>query len=157
VPKNNFLNYAMTRVDFYVLADDKINRDRFACMLTARAASQGLNIHIHTDTRDSALNIDDLMWTFRDISFIPHCLVDEAPQYNVPVNIGWNGTSPCTDDVLINLDTGIPEFAGSFTRIMEVVVPDKDSREQSRKRYRTYRDMGFDLHSHEMESDYANI
>ena len=147
----------MTRVDFYILSDNTLTRDKFACMLAGKALTQGLNIHIHTDSRESAEIMDDLLWTFRDISFIPHCLVDEDPQNKVPVNIGWNGALPGKDDALINLGTGIPEFAGSFARVMEIVVADKDSRELSRTRYRGYRDLGCELHTHEIESDNADV
>lgn len=147
----------MTRVDFYILAASNSSRDKFACTLAGKAVGQDLNVHIHTDDRETAVVMDDLLWTFRDISFIPHGMADKEGLDNTPVCIGWNGITPDNREVLINLGTEIPEFAGSFTRIMEIVVTDEDSRRQSRDHYRRYRDMGFEMHSHELESDNAAI
>lgn len=145
-----------TRVDFYILPGDASSSDKFACVLTGKAVNQGQKVHIHTSSRESAVLMDDLLWTFRDISFIPHALADEMGT-DTPVCIGWNGTSPDTGEILINLGPEIPEFVSSFDRVMEIVVTDAASRQQSRDRYRRYRDMGFELHSHELESDHANI
>lgn len=147
----------MTRVDFYILGPGNNSRDKLACALAGKAMGQGLNVHIHTDDRETAVVMDDLLWTFRDISFIPHGLADERDLNYTPVCIGWNGMNPDNREILINLGTEIPEFAGSFARVMEIVVSDDDSRSQSRDHYRRYRDMGFEMHSHELESDNATI
>ena len=147
----------MTRVDFYILTADESSRDRFACALTGKALCQGRQVYIHTGSRESALLLDDLLWTFRDISFIPHALADDKAGGNGPVCIGWDGDSPVSGDVLINLGTDIPASAADFSRVMEIVVTDAASRQQSRDRYRRYRELGFELHSHELESDYAKL
>lgn len=147
----------MTRVDFYILSSDKSSRDKLACALTGKALAQGQQVYIHTESRESAALMDDLLWTFRDISFIPHTLANEAAEHNSQVCIGWKGITPNSSDILINLGLEIPEFIRSFTRVMEIVVTDGASRQQSRDRYRRYRDMGFELHSHELESDHAYI
>jgi len=147
----------VTRVDFYILSSDKSSRDRFACALTGKALVQGQQVYIHTESRESAALMDDLLWTFRDISFIPHYLANETSEHNGPVCIGWNGISLNTGEILINIGLEIPAFSRSFTRVMEIVVTDAASRQQSRDRYRRYREMGFELHSHELESDHAYI
>ena len=126
-------------------------------MLTGKALTRGNQVHIHTNSRESAALMDDLLWTFRDISFIPHALADETVEHDCPVAIGWNGIVPSSAEILINLGADIPAFVRSFTRVMEIVVTDAASRQQSRDRYRRYRDMGFELHSHELESDHADI
>lgn len=145
----------MTRVDFYILAPGNGSRDKFACALAGKAMGRGLDVYIHTDNRETAAVLDDLLWTFRDISFIPHELADERDLKTTPVCIGWNGRIPDSREILINLGAQIPEFAGSFSRVMEIVVTDEDSRRESRDRYRRYREMGFEIHSHELESENA--
>lgn len=147
----------MTRVDFYILSTEESSRDKFACALAGKALTRGNPVHIHTDSRESAVLMDDLLWTFRDISFIPHALADETLEHDCPVAIGWNGINPKSCEILINLGADIPEFVRSFVRVMEIVVTDAASRQQSRDRYRRYRDMGFELHSHELESDHADF
>ena len=147
----------MTRVDFYILSTDESSRDRFACALSGKAVAQGHQVYIQTGSRESAQLLDDLLWTFRDISFIPHALADDNGGEGVPVHIGWDGDSADSGDVIINLGNDIPAHAGAFSRVMEIVVTDAASRQQSRDRYRRYRELGFEMHSHELESDHANL
>jgi DNA polymerase-3 subunit chi len=139
------------RVDFYLLPES-LAAARFACSMTARARGQGLTVHIHAASRDEAIELDNLLWTFRDISFLPHCLADErdGPEA-APVVIGWEGQPPRTDGVLINLDARIPDFAAGFARIVEAVPA--QGRSEARDRWRRYREMGCELHSHELDGD----
>lgn len=145
----------MTRVDFYVLHDQN-PAEKFACALSTKIIRQGLNIHIHTDSRDTAGSMDDYLWTFKDVSFLPHKLVDESDRLETPITIGWDGCNPGNNDVLINLGLNIPDFADTFDRIIEIVAANGPIREQARDRYRQYRDMGFELHNHDMEPKHAN-
>jgi DNA polymerase III subunit chi len=66
----------MTRVDFYVLPDaDPAQRPLLACKLAEKAYGQGLKVYIHTATEGEALHLDELLWTFRAGSFLPHAIV----------------------------------------------------------------------------------
>ncbi len=144
----------MTRVDFYILSDRQ-PPDRFACQLAGKVRRQNLQIYIHTDSRETANKLDELLWTHKDISFLPHALADTACSDDSPITIGWQGSEPGRQDVLINLSTNVPDFANKFARIIEIVTAQEPLRSQARKRYQQYRDNGFDLHSHKLESNYA--
>ena len=144
----------MTRVDFYILSDSQ-PPDRFACQLAGKVRRQNLQIYIHTDSRETANKLDELLWTHKDISFLPHSLADTACCDDSPITIGWQGSDPGRQDVLINLSTNVPDFANKFARIIEIVTAQEPLRSQARKRYQQYRDNGFDLHSHKLESNYA--
>lgn len=139
----------MARVDFYIL-NDQNPAEKFTCSIASKIIRRGHNIHIHTESRETAGTLDDFLWTYRDISFVPHILADQINQQVAPITIGWNGSERGTDDVLLNLCTDVPDFAGSFARIIEIVSADGAQREQARKRYRRYRDMGFELHNHDI-------
>lgn len=143
---------SVSRVDFYVLPSG-LSAERFACAMAAKARRKGLQIYVHTASKPDALNLDDLLWTFKDISFLPHRLHDAGEDDGSSVTVGWDGRLPEPAQVLINLTRGIPEFAASFERIIEAVVPETPLREQARERYRRYRELGFELHSHEIDSD----
>ena len=145
----------MPRIDFYVLPES-MPPLRFACTMAAKARGQGLTVHVHTSSRDEALNLDALMWTFSDISFVPHALADEGPGTAAPVVIGWDGAEPGPADVLINLATAFPAFADRYQRVVEAVAPASGPRAEARERYRRYRELGCELHSHELEAKDAH-
>lgn len=105
-------------------------------------------IHIHTMTREDAERLDELLWTFRDGSFVPHGLAGDENE--APISIGY-GESPVEPrDLLITLCDEIPSFAESFPRIAELVTSDEKCRAKSRQRYASYRDQGHKLDTHKI-------
>ena len=143
----------MSRVDFYILPENS-NQQRFACSLVGKAWQSGNHVYIHTMRKEDAVMLDDLLWTFHDISFIPHVLVEQYEGDETPVYIGWNNKLPDNCQVMINLSETIPEFADRFERIAEIVAGNDEQRKKARDRYRDYRDRGYDLHDHKIEGDY---
>lgn len=147
----------MNRVDFYILPENSI-RDRFACTMASKAWKNGNIVYIHTTNKEAAVLLDDLLWTYNDISFLPHALYDEHNHENIPILIGWNEQSP--DDncqIMINLTEEIPATADKFPRIIEIVAGNKLDRQYARKRYRDYRASGFELHDHMLEDNHDSI
>lgn len=143
----------MSRVDFYILQENN-NRDRFACSVASKAWQNGNNVYIHTRSREAAVMLDDLLWTYQDISFIPHAISEQNETSDAPVIIGWQNKAPENFNVLINLTTDIPEIAAGFARIVEIVAGSEDERAEARNRYRNYRDSGHEIHNHEIKGDY---
>ena len=141
----------MARVDFYVLerADER-SRHTLACKLAEKAYRLDNTVYIHTKSRADAQHLDELLWTFRDGSFVPHGLHGGAIDDISPVVIG----SGCNDvearDLLINLCDEIPAFADSFPRVAELVTSDENCRLLSRKRFAEYRDMGHSIQTHKL-------
>ena len=99
----------------------------------------------------AAERLDDLLWTFRDGSFVPHCLsgVNDGTEGS-PVVIGSDPENVAARDLLINLGDDIPAFADAFPRVAEVVTSDENCRLLSRKRYATYRDQGHTINTHKL-------
>jgi len=143
----------MIRVDFYILPENSMS-DRFTCALANKVWQDGNNIYIHTANREAAVLMDKLLWTFNDISFLPHDLYDGHNNGNIPVLIGWNEQPPDNCQVMINLTEDIPPAADRFPRIIEIVAGNKEFRQSARNRYRNYRDRGFELHDHTLENDH---
>jgi len=139
----------MPRVDFYVLPEQG-SRERFACDIATKIRQQKLQIYIHAGSAEEATTLDDLLWTHRDISFLPHSLIDAEDSDTNTITIGWDGMTAKHNEVLINLGTGIPEYAGSFDRIVEIVAADEAHRQQARDRYKQYRQASFELHKHDL-------
>ncbi len=137
------------RVDFYILAAaGEDARRRFACRLAEKAYRLSHRVHLHTDDAAAAEAMDELLWTFRDGSFVPH---DGLPNgTDAPVTIGHGSAAPADPDLLINLAREVPDFATRFDRIAELVGGDEETRQQGRQRFIFYRDKGYPLDTHEI-------
>jgi DNA polymerase-3 subunit chi len=143
----------MTRVDFHVLpADGKVESDRWACRLAAKAWKQGHRVYIQAASDTHAARIDDLLWTFRDVSFLPHCLI-EARSDDIRVFIGHGEQQPDEHEVMINLAHPVPSFFSRFERVLEIVPAEDEPRRTARERYRFYQERGYTLTSHTIDGD----
>ena len=143
----------MPRADFYILTGPA-SPARLACTIANKAWQQGRRVHISTASREEAVKMDDLLWTFHDISFLPHALADETGAEQACITIGWPDSTLPDRDVLINLTAQAPDLEGKFARIIEIVAP--EAKQQARERYRQYRDRGFELHNHDISAETSN-
>ena len=146
----------MPRVDFYILSEQG-NRERFTCDIATKIRKQNLQLYIHASSREEADLLDELLWTHNDISFLPHCLIDADDAGANTVTIGWEGMNSKGNEVLINLSMNIPDFAGNFDRVVEIVPANEPYRQQARERYKEYRQAGFELHNNDLRSANAGI
>lgn len=143
----------MTRIDFYILPDSaSSSRPLLACRLADKAYKLGHHIYIHTESREQAMQMDDLLWTFSQGSFLPHALAADRGNPAPPILIG-QGDEPALSpeagaDVLINLTSGVPLFFSRFERVAEIIDQGDAQKQAGRERYRFYRDRGYALQSH---------
>lgn len=142
----------MARVDFYVLErTDQRSRQILACRLAEKAYRLEHTVYIHTRNPGDAEFMNELLWTFRDGSFVPHGLTGSSDgTEGSPVLIGCDTPSAQSRDLLINLCDDIPPFAAAFPRVAELVTSDDHCRQLSRKRYATYRDQGHTINTHNL-------
>ena len=142
----------MARVDFYVLTQvDERARQMLACKLAEKAWRLDNTVYIHASSREDAERLDQLLWTFRDGSFVPHGLAGRNDgTESSPIMIGADDDGVGPRDLLINLCDEIPSFAEGFPRVAELVTSDESCRLASRKRYAAYRDQGHELNTHKL-------
>ena len=143
----------MARIDFYVLSHSgEQARQAFACRLAEKAYRLDNTVYIQTPDREAAERMDDLLWTFRDGSFVPHRMLGRDPRQasNSPVTIGCEADGSTDADLLINLCDEVPVSAPSFPRIAELVTSDEDAKTKSRKRFAAYRDQGHEIETHKL-------
>jgi len=143
----------VSRVDFYKLGSQD-NRSRWvmACRLVEKAYAQGHTVIVHTASAADSQAIDDLLWTFRQGSFVPHARVypGNTADSEAPVRIGESLDGLDVGDVLVNLGHEIPPGYDRYARILELVDQDEAVRQHGRNRYRLYRAAGHELHDHEL-------
>ncbi len=142
----------MARVDFYILAQaDERARHMLACKLAEKAWRLDHSVYIHAKNRAEAEHLDQLLWTFRDGSFVPHGLLGRNDGTETsPIMIGCDAEGVAGRDLLINLGDEIPPFIEGFPRVAELVTSDENCRSLSRRRYAAYRDQGHELNTHNL-------
>lgn len=142
----------MTRVDFYVLGDTRGDgQEAFACRIAEKAHRQGLRVYVYADSEPAARDLDQLLWTFRQDSFVPHQVLGDKGLGPVSVCIGYGDQAWTEADVLVNLDAGVPVFFSQYSRVIEIVpAQDGAAREAARAHFRYYRDRGYPLSTHDI-------
>jgi DNA polymerase III subunit chi len=148
----------MTRVDFYVLRSADIrNRQLLACRLTEKAYRLDHTVYVHTDSPTQSRAMDDLLWTFRAGSFVPHVISGKEQGSRLPpVFVGHESEPQCNHDVLINLSPDIPAAVDRFDRIIEVIDQDEIVRQAGRRRYRFYQEKDYPLATHKLDGSRAH-
>ena len=144
----------MTRIDFYILEGDKSgNREQFACRIAEKAYRLGHGVYIHTGDAGRSAKLDELLWTFKQGSFIPHAIDGQSPDPDAPVLIGHLAELDVSShakgrEVLINLAQEIPLFFSSFERVAEIIDQEAENKTKGRERFRFYRDRGYSMKTH---------
>ena len=142
----------MTRVDFYVLDGGGDARERFACRLTEKIYRLGHRILVHPQGAAHGRELDRLLWTWRDGSFVPHLAweagIDPEDADATPVIVGDGGEPAVVAVVLVILSDEVPAFFSRFERVAEIVDGDPARRSRSRERFAFYRDRGYPMDTH---------
>ena len=135
----------MTKISFYVGKSHSLQaRLQLACKLVEKAHLQALGTYIHLDSHTSCQQLDELIWTYSDLSFIPHT-VGAVSEDGVRVRLGYHDEPMDDCDFLINLSNEIPEFFPRFARMAEILDQENNILQAGRSRYKFYKDRGYDL------------
>jgi DNA polymerase-3 subunit chi len=140
----------MPRVDRYYLEtrpEDPAARNRFVCRLVEKAVHQGYRLVLQVRDAAEAEAFDQMLWTFRDRSFIPHGR-DRNPRAPVWISLGEG--DPETYPLLIQIDPDHPDPQWErYDRIAEITNPAQRDSAAGREREAAYRKAGFDFHEHD--------
>ena len=140
------------RVDFYLLSNNEPDAvGLVACRLLEKAYQRGHRVFVFCDSKENAERLDELLWTYKEDSFIPHNLQGEGPEPPPPVQIGYCAEPRGFNDILLNMSPTIPDYFARFQRVMEIVAADDTAKEISRNHYREYRSKQCALHTHNIE------
>lgn len=141
----------MTRIDFYVLkGKQEHDRQVFACRLAEKAYKLGNQVYIHTRSAEQQQQMNDILWSFRADSFVPHQITDDSDSNHCPVLIGHNAKPPRLMDLLINLDDEQPMFFSQFERLAEIIDDAESTKLAGRQRFQFYKQRGYDLNTHQL-------
>jgi DNA polymerase-3 subunit chi len=123
---------------------------QFACRLAEKIFKDGHQVYINTASGQQLKQLDDLLWTFRQGSFLPHAVCTGNEPEATPILLGHAIEPEGPSDVLVNLAEDIPAFFSRFNRVTELVSGDDTQREMARTRYKFYKDRGYTVRSHQL-------
>lgn len=142
----------LPRVDFYLLkASMPKARWLLACRLLEKAYLRGHQVFVYCNNQHDAQTLDELLWTFKEDSFIPHNIQGEGPELPPAIQLGYGEQARGFNDILLNLATTIPPFYDRFQRVMELVDNEEEAKALSREHYRHYKAQGYTIHTHQIE------
>lgn len=138
----------MTRVDFYLMESG--DKEQFACRLINKIFQKKHMVYVHAADIAQAHALDQMLWTWSDLAFIPHGLPDDKQANELPVIIGHGEPPGHHHDVLVSLADTSPPFFSRFERVVEIVPPTEEAKNKARDRFRFYRDRGYALETHKI-------
>jgi DNA polymerase-3 subunit chi len=137
------------RIDFYLLESNQPDALWLvACRLLEKAYLAKHRVFVFCNNQQEAEKLDELLWTFKKDSFIPHNLQGEGPEPPPPIQIGFSQESRGFNDILLNMSSRIPPFYSKFKRIMEIVPAEEAGKIVSREHYKSYRAQGHNIQTH---------
>jgi DNA polymerase III subunit chi len=139
-------------ISFYVLPTESCQeRYLLACKLIEKAYRNEFLTYVLTDSTEQSQLIDDLLWTFRAGSFIPHQIdKGELPELENVVLIGSDPSPEKGYKTLINLSTRIPDGFTKAERVLELIDDSEESKALGRDRYRHYQQTEMEISIHKM-------
>jgi len=138
----------MTRIDFYIIPQDQLDHIyNFTCRLTEKAYQQDHKITIKVNSQEEAQKLDDLLWSYKPESFLPHNKQND--QEDAPIRIVWDNLGS-DYEVLINLSDEVPPEFTRFQRVTQIASQHPEQRARSREHYKYYKERGYPLHNHDL-------
>ncbi len=130
----------MTDISFYLLKSQSVReRYLFACKLIEKIYRSGQVCYVFSESLAQSQMLDDLLWTFRAGSFIPHQLyTGELPSSEQVILIGTQPAPEPWQKIQINLSSQQPEALEQAERIVEILDNNTDTKALARQRYRRY-------------------
>jgi DNA polymerase-3 subunit chi len=137
----------MAEISFYILpSQSQQERLLFACKLIEKAYRSGCFCYVLTDTAGQSQQIDNLLWTFRAGSFIPHQLYTGDIPATEQVLIGSLPAPAQWQKTVINLSSQ----CANAERVLEILDNSEATKAVGRDRYRHYKEAGHNLTTHKM-------
>lgn len=140
-----------TRVDFYILESaSRPERLNFVCRLTETAYKAGNTIYLLAASSSEAVEINKLLWTFKDDGFVPHNLSGDSNQASAPIMIGHEQPDKREYGLIINLANSVPAEFDKFQRIAEIIDASSTAKHSGRQRFTQYRTAGIEPDTHKI-------
>jgi DNA polymerase-3 subunit chi len=134
-------------IEFLILQQSEA-RQRYLCVCQQAALfyAEQKTVYIHCADEMQAQQIDALLWSFDDISFVPH----DKFGTQAPVQLGYQDWPVSPAMALINLAAAIPPEPQQYQQIIEIVSQDPEIKNLCRQHYKAYQAAGFTVKSRDL-------
>ncbi len=124
-------------------------KNRYVCDITEKFYEEGKKVHIYTSKKENALQLSRDLWTWKQNSFVPHTVhfgQEALEADHEPVVITTVKMEEIADAIIL-FDPLKPEELSDYEMIVDFAeVYDEARRNDSRKRFKAFRDDGrFDV------------
>ena len=132
----------MTQVRFAKL--ERPEKAQLLCQLAEEHFSAGHRVLVRVQDENQGIALDRFMWTWDKGAFLPHAFFNGSVDcLEEPVVISVKEDNPNAGTVLIMAEPCSLNFIRQFNLAIDLAeVHDKKLAEQSRERFRRYRDAG---------------
>lgn len=133
----------MTRIDFH---SDVPNKIAYACRLLRKAHTAGFRVAVVTQDQADLAELDQALWTFSELDFLPHVMADDPLAAQTPIILTDADTTELPHhQILVNLSTRTPAHFARFERMFEIISLDDADKSAGRERFRFYKQRGYPL------------
>ena len=139
----------MTSIDFYTGADDPID---VAARIATKAWQQYGSVRVLTPDAATTEALDKRLWIVPATGFVPHCRLASPLAAETPVIVDDALEHEGPACVLVNLHPEPPPFFSRFERLADVVGRDQSLADAGRRRWKFYRDRGYEMKHHALEA-----
>ena len=144
----------MKQATFYILNKNTLyERYLFACRLTEKAYKQGLRVALFSDSQEVSRHIDDLLWTFRPDSFLPHDYIDKENPNTQAASVFVIAPMYCPNesfDIAINLGQQPGEAPFNCERHIEIAIQDPNMLKTLRSYYKNLNTQNIPIDVHDL-------
>lgn len=138
----------MTRVDvhFNIAGNQKL---AYCCRLVRKIYRAGQPLVIYDDQASRLAALDQALWSFSPLDFIPHVDAGDDLAPATPVLLASRAHDFPHHAVLVNLAGETPTFFSRFERLVDLVSDDPRDVVAGRQRWRFYTDRGYPIERHD--------
>ena len=137
-----------SRIHFYNIQDTS-SSIKSICKIINKYYKEGYKIVVMSDNDDVIHSLDKDLWTFEQLSFVPHCMISNPdPECNVVLvsneHIG-NKEYLKDFDVIMNLSDDLCDIQYDNKIYLEIVTSNAKQKEKAREKYKYYQSLKIKL------------
>ncbi len=142
----------ISQVSFYHLTS--VPLERALPRLLEKVYASGAKALLFFDDENTLKTIDDALWTYSQMDFLPHGTHHESYPEKQPIYLTMGNENPNNSDIVIKIGNTEHPLSASFKKIIDIFDGnDPQSVQNARERYKKYKDSGSPLVYWKQDSD----